>query len=84
MLRKAALSLTKNSWHVGSGRSPDLASQTILASLLPAAFPISDQWRDSRQLESITVAGPCGSFTRFPILPEIGAPEAHLIVVIKI
>jgi hypothetical protein len=24
------------------------------------------------------VAGPCGTFTRFPILPDLGAPEPYI------
>lgn len=40
------------------------------ASSPPAAFPISNQWPRIGGFESITVAGPRGNLTRFPILPD--------------
>jgi len=41
----------------------------------PSRFDISGSVAGS--FESITVAGPRGNFTRFPILPDLGAPEAQ-------
>jgi len=75
VLPRASLSLAENSWLAKApGRSPDLVSQTRVsvdrASLPPAAFPILDQWLVAGSVESITVAGPRGNLTRFPILPD--------------
>jgi len=55
-----------------SGRSPDLVSQTRNRSRVVAAcsLPDLDQWPIASGFESITVAGPRGNLTRFPILPD--------------
>jgi hypothetical protein len=68
---------------LASGRSPDLVSQMRVESIArlhrrrPSRFEISGSVAGS--FESITVAGPRGNLTRFPILPDVGAPEAQKI-----
>jgi hypothetical protein len=78
LARLTSLAEVAGSRHA-SGRSPDLVSQKrkLHASLPPAAFPILISGVFADGFESITVAGPRGNLTRFPILPDsIGAPEA--------
>jgi hypothetical protein len=76
VLPRASLSRAENSWLAkASGRSPDLVSQTRVsvdrASLPPAALPIWISGLVVGGFESITVAGPRGNLTRFPILPDL-------------
>jgi hypothetical protein len=75
VLPRASLSRAESSWLAkASGRSPDLVSQMrvkvdcVSCRRQPSRSGISGLVADS--FESITVAGPRGNLTRFPILPD--------------
>lgn len=82
MLPRASLSHAENSWLAKApGRSPDLVSQTRVNSIAhlcrrqPSRSRISGLVAGS--FESITVAGPRGNLTRFPILPDFRGTRSN-------
>jgi hypothetical protein len=95
MFSKILLSLNPRRVHMRdrtSGRSPDLS---LHVETTDVSFPSKPsrtfaQWRkigEEKNQKAFTVAGPCGIFTRFPILllPEKRqqTPEAKTVLLIK-
>ena len=86
MLPRASLSRAENGWLAkGSGRSPDLASQTRVsvdgASLPPAAFPILDQWPGSRRLREHHSGGTARESHPLPYSPRFsGHPKQPMLI----
>ena len=84
VLPRASPSHAENSWLAIFGQVSWLSladeRQTDRTSFTAGSLPDSGSVAlVAGSFENITVAGPRGHLTRFPILPDLGAPEAFSI-----